>query len=276
MERRSSIDKYLKKFTETLGFGVGDLVSYAPTGYKVMGIVTNIDPKIRKVFVDWAGCGNIHQHDADELQITQIQDKRVLNRMASQKLNRIAANIVGDVPTTEFLTQETAELLNKQFACELANSAFYRVMASWFENNGYPGFRAYFNRQGDGEAEHAMKVYTFLVDAGIQVQFPTMSDQPIANEFKGLIKQFLTRETETTKNWQIISESAKLGYNVAALELCQWFMKEQMEEESSASILYQKVMALPMTQGIETLDALLRSEDPTFPIVKTANIQRRI
>jgi len=262
VERRSSVDRFLKKFSETLGFGLNDLVSYAPTGHKVIGIVVDIDPKIRKIYVDWGGCGNIHQHDPEELQITMLQEKAVKNKMASVKIKKITAAMVGDISTTDFIDPVTSDLLNKQFAAELSNSAFYRCCASWFGNNGYPGFEAYFLRQGDGEAEHAMKVYTFLAEAGIRVVFPVINDQQIATDLKSIIKQTLVKETETTKNWQIISKSAETGNNVAVTELCQWFMKEQMEEESSITTLYQKVMNLPLSGGLETIDMLLREKDP--------------
>lgn len=272
--RRGSVDRFIKKFTESLGYGVGDIVSYLPLPGPFIGSVVNIDPKIRKIFVDWGGCGNIHQHDADEIQLVMVQDKKVRNQMKDNAIPRIAASIIGDIQTTEFLSDETADLLNKQFANELSNAALYNVLASWFENNGYPGFRAYFNRQAVGESDHAMRVYKFLVDAGVQVVFPIIGDQQYPNDLKGICRLFLQKEVETTKNWQIITESAKRGYNAAAIELCQWFMKEQMEEESSASILLQKVINEPMTNGIETIDALLRKEDPTFDI-KTASMDRR-
>lgn len=273
MERRSSVDRFVKKFTDTLGYGVGDIVSYIPLPCRFVGSVVAIDPKIRKIFVDWGGCGNVHQHDADEIQLIPVQDKIVREQMASGRIARVAASIVGDIQTTEFLSPETADLLNKQFAHELSNAGLYNVLASWFENNGFPGFRAYFNRQAVGETEHAMKVYKFLVDAGVQVVFPVQGQQEYPNDLKGICRLFLQKEVETTKNWQIITESAKRGYNVAAIELCQWFMNEQMEEESSASILLQKVMNEPMSNGIETIDALLREKDPTFD-VKVASYRR--
>ena len=277
MDRRSSIDSFIKNFEDTLGYGTGDLVTYAPTGYKVMGIVIDIDPKIRKVFVDWAGSGSIHQHDPEDLQIAQLQEKKVRDEMAMRQASRIAskiAGIVGNVSTTEFLTPETEDLLNKQFANELANSAFYRCCASNFEKAGLPGFRAYFLRQGDGEAEHAMKVYTFLVDSGVTVKFPAIQDQPIPEGGAEIVKAALVKETQTTKNWQIISESAQKGHNVAVVELCQFFMKEQMEEESSLSTLLNKVMKVPLSGGLEVIDEMLRTQDPTPPI-KVASFERR-
>jgi len=273
-ERRANIDKYTKRFSDTLGYGIGNVVSYAPTGYKVMGMVVDIDPSIRKIFVDWGGCGAIHQHDPDELQICPLQEKAVLDRMASAKIRRIANGMIGDVRTSDFLTEETSKLLNLQFANELANSAFYNVCASWFENQGFPGFRIYFMKQASGETDHAMKVYAFLVDSGIQVKFPVINDVQLPVSFKEIVKAALIRETETTKNWQIITESAKNGYNAAAIELCQWFMKEQMEEESSLGVLFSKVVKAVDNASLEVIDGILREEEPT-PSIKTASFNRR-
>jgi len=252
--RRASIDRYLKKFSDTLGFGVGDLVTYAPTGYKILGLVVDIDPKIRKIYVDWAGIGNVHQHDAEELQISPLQETSVKNSMGVKNVSRIASRVVGDVVTTEFLSSELSDLLNKQFAAEISNSAFYFVCASFLENMGLPGFALFFKHQGDDEAEHAMKVYEFLVDAGENVRFPVLREQPIPQDVKNIVRAGLIKEVETTKNWQIISESAKRGYNVAAVELCQWFMKEQMEEEDVFAKINQKVLASPMNGGLEIID----------------------
>lgn len=274
MERRATVDKYLKNFSDTLGYGVGDLVTYTPLPNRVIGIVRDIDPQIRKIFVDWGGCGSIHQHDPDELQMTIVQEPKVRDRMASSLIRRVANGIVGDVKTSEFLTQELAGLLNKQFANELANSAFYKVCASWFENQGLPGFRIYFMKQANGESDHAMKVYEFLVDSGVQVEFPAMGEVALPSSLKEVVKSALLRETDTTKNWQIITESAKNAHNAAIDELCQWFMKEQMEEESSVGVLYSKVIKAVDNASIEVIDNLLREEEPTPPI-KTASFNRR-
>jgi ferritin len=260
--RRASTKKYLQKMNDTIAFKIGDIVTYAPSGHVRMGVVMSVEPKIRKIYVDWGPTGKIEQHDSDELQLAMIQDPAVKKHMKTYRIARIARRIL-DVEATDFLSEDVAKLLNLQYANELSNSVFYRSCASFLNDFAWIGFEKYFIQQANDEAEHAQKVFDFLVDSGCTVDFPEITKRAVPQDPYDIVKMTVTAEVETTTNWRVISKLAKTGCcNPALDELCQWFIKEQMEEEAEVLALLQKTVRAKETGNMETLDCLLRKDNP--------------
>ncbi len=260
--RRANIEKYLQKYNDTLAFKVGDIVTYMPSGNTRLGVVMCTEPKIRKIYVDWGPTGKIEQHDSEDLQMAMIQDPQVKKHMKSYRIARIARKVL-DVETTDFLSEDAITLLNLQYANEISNSLFYRACASWLNDEAWPGFERYFNKQADDEADHAQKVFDFLVDSGLTVDFPVIAKRDIGQTPYDIVKSALTAEVETTTNWRVISKIASNGCCSPALDdLCQYFLKEQMEEEQDVGALLQKTVRAIETGNLETLDCLLRKESP--------------
>lgn len=261
--RRASIEKYLQKMNDTIAFKVGDIVTYTPSRNTRMGVVMSIEPKIRKIYVDWGPTGKIEQHDTDELQLAVIQDPDVKKRMKTFRMARIAKKVL-DVEITDFLSEDVIKLLNLQYANELSNSVFYKSCASFCNDEAWPGFERYFMKQGNDEAVHAQKVFDFLVDSGETIDFPEIAKRVIPTTPYDIVKASMSAEVDTTTNWRVISKLSATGCCSPALnELCQWFLKEQMEEEADVSTLLQKTVRAIETGNLETLDCLLRKESPS-------------
>jgi ferritin len=261
--RRASIEKYLQKMNDTIAFKVGDIVTYTPSRNTRMGVVMSVEPKIRKIYVDWGPTGKIEQHDTDELQLANIQDSDVKKRMKTFRIARIAKKVL-DVEITDFLTEDVVRLLNLQYANELSNSVFYKSCASFCNDFAYPGFERYFMKQGEDEAAHAQKVFDFLVDSGETIDFPEITKRDIPQTPYDIVKASMSAEVDTTTNWRVISKIAKTGCCSPALdELCQWFLKEQMEEEADVSALLQKTVRCVETGNLEELDFILRTQSPS-------------
>jgi len=260
--RRASIEKYLQKMNDTIAFKVGDIVTYAPSRHTRIGIVMAVEPKIRKIYVDWGPTGKIEQHDTDELQLAIIQDPDVKKRMKTYRMARIARKVL-DVEVTDFITEDLLKLLNLQYANELSNYILYRSFASFLNDFAWVGFERYFKDQADGEAEHAQKVFDFLVDSGYTVDFAEITKRVVPQDPYDIVKMATQAEVETTTNWRVISKLAKTsGCNPALEDLCQWFIKEQMEEEAEAIALLQKTVRAKETGNMETLDCMLRKQNP--------------
>lgn len=128
-----------------------------------------------------------------------------------------------------------------QIKAEEHSSRIYMAMASWCETNGYPGAAKFLYTHSDEERMHMLKFVHFLNDRGGHSLLMDL-EQP-ANEFKSLHHVF----EEVYKHEQYISARINnlVGMSMedrdyTTANFLQWFVTEQIEEESVArSILDQ-------------------------------------
>jgi ferritin len=227
------------------------------------GIVKEVHPKLNKVLVAWGG-GSVVQHDPDEIMLHPYALKQDM-KLASRR-NKVAISLETDDFQTEFLSDEMQEMLNDQVAYEMYSAYLYYMVAAWSMSKGLAGFSSWFERQGDDEIQHAMKIYKYLVDTGSDVTLPAI---PSPGEEVGdmetmedATRAVLDHEMSVTKRWQRIGELAKSEPNLATQELAQWFMTEQVEEEDGAVTLHQKVQLADSGAGLLLIDSDLKNTDP--------------
>jgi ferritin len=227
------------------------------------GIVKEVHPKLNKVVVAWGG-GALGQHDPDEIMLHSfaLKDNQ---KMASRRVKAMI-DLDTDDEQTDFLSDEMETMLNDQVAYEMYSAYLYYMVAAWSMSKGLVGFSSWFERQGDDEIQHAMKIYKYLVDSGSEVTLPPIPS-PL-EEVGGLevmedaTRAVLDHEMSVTKRWQAIGELAKSEPNLATQELAQWFMTEQVEEEDGAVTLHQQVQLADSGAGLLIIDSELKEKDP--------------
>jgi len=166
-----------------------------------------------------------------------------------------------DNEPTKFLSDEITDLLVKQVGHELFAFYEYTAIAVWFENQGLGGFAAMAKKQACDETQHMMKVLNYLVEVGVEMTLPPIPEAPaMATDVAGAIDAILNREKSVTQNWRDIAKQSMSDTDVATLQLAQWFMVEQQEEESKIVKLAQRVAMADTTTGILVIDGQLTEE----------------
>ena len=226
MNRRASVYKYMAKFADTLGYSVGDIVSYLPTSNRIIGIVTDIDDKIRKVYVDWGGSGNINQHDSDELQLSQIQDKKVRERMAGVRTNRLTRRIAS---STSSIHPDVAAVLNLQFSFLSESAALYRCYASRLDA-GIPAFGTVVRLSEECQSQ-AENIFWFLVNSGSRMTIPAHTAKEHPEGVEDILVSVASREADATENWRlVIDQSAKCGCAKSVKDFLSGLFKKEIAE----------------------------------------------
>ena len=170
---------------------------------------------------------------------------------------------------TDFVPEDMEGLLNRQVGAEFYSSYLYYMIAAICQSKGLVGFQNWFESQGDGEIDHAMKVYNYLVDTGSTLVLPTIPG-PVLDagmEIIDLTRLVLDHEMGVTKDWNRIGQLAKQQDNPATYKLVMDFLSEQIEEEDAALTLHQKVQLADTGSGLLMIDTDLRDRSP---IAKTA------
>lgn len=172
-----------------------------------------------------------------------------------------AVKLTLDSKQTRFLSPSMQSMLNEQIAFEMFSAYVYFMVAAWSQTKGLTGFQAHFQKQGDGEIQHAMKIYKYLVDTGSTVDLPAIPSPTDLVKFSNMqeaCRAVLDHEMIVTKRWQEIGELAKTEHNLATQEIAQWFMTEQIEEEDISLTLLNKVELADSGSGLLIIDAGLK------------------
>ncbi len=134
------------------------------------------------------------------------------------------------------LSQAIQEAINNQINAELYSAYLYLAMSGQCAAANLPGFARWPRIQSREELGHAMRFFDYVVDRG---GCPTLQaiGQPSA-VFMGpldLFQQTLTHEQGVTKRIHQLYGLAATENDYATQEMLQWFIKEQVEEDRSAS-----------------------------------------
>jgi len=121
-----------------------------------------------------------------------------------------------------------------QIKNEEHSSRLYLSMASWCQVNGYPGAAAFLYKQTDEERMHMLKFVHFLNDRNGYSKLLAL-DNP-TQEYKSLLDVFekvMIHEEFITASINDLYEVALNSKDYTTGSYLQWFINEQIEEEST-------------------------------------------
>jgi ferritin len=130
------------------------------------------------------------------------------------------------------------EALNEHVGREFAASQQYIAIAVYYEDQTLPNLAAHFYRQAVEERNHAMMMVQYLLDAGLGVTIPGV--EAPQTEFSDAVAPVALALDQERRVTQQISELAGLARDEGDLvgeHFLHWFLREQLEEESSMSDL---------------------------------------
>lgn len=134
------------------------------------------------------------------------------------------------------ISKNMTKVFNDQIQAELASAYLYLSMAAWFEENDFGGFAHWMKKQYAEEVEHAMKMFDYVASRGGKVELKAISAPK--REWADVLAVYqdtLAHEMEVTKLIYKMVEAAAKEKDYASSEFLNWFVKEQVEEEETAS-----------------------------------------
>jgi ferritin len=128
--------------------------------------------------------------------------------------------------------------LNDHLTLEFHASHEYLAMSVWLAAHDLPGFAAWMRKQSADELTHAQRVIDHLVERDQKVALPAIA-QPPADwpSAEALVSHVLKNEQEVTSSIAALYAMAERTSDRPAQVMLQWFVVEQMEEESTARAL---------------------------------------
>ncbi len=143
------------------------------------------------------------------------------------------------------LSDKMLKILNEQVEKEAYASQLYLAMATWAEAQGLGGIAEWFYAQSEEEREHMLKFIRYISERGSHAIVPALEQPPKSFEgVKELFDASLEHEQMVTGAINDIVALSLEEKDYTTHNWIQWFVSEQLEEESSVQGIIDKLELL--------------------------------
>ena len=148
------------------------------------------------------------------------------------------------------ISKKMGEALNGQVNAEMYSAYLYLSMESYFRSLNLNGFANWMRVQTQEELMHTMKIYDFINERGGRVTLkaiegpPTKWESPLA-----VFNAVYAHEQKVTGLINKLVDLAIKEKDHATNAFLQWFVNEQVEEESSADEIVQQLKIMKDAPG---------------------------
>ncbi|HWY36924.1 MAG TPA: ferritin [Bacteroidia bacterium] len=148
------------------------------------------------------------------------------------------------------LSKKVTDALNKQIELEASSSQYYLAMASWAETQGLKGVSAFLYKHADEERMHMLKLIQFVNERGSHGLVPALKQPPEHfKSMKHVFNQVLEHEVLVTKEINHLVDITLKEKDYTTHNFLQWYVSEQIEEESLARDLVDKLKLVGDDKG---------------------------
>jgi len=140
------------------------------------------------------------------------------------------------------LKKKVEDICNRQVEREGYSSNLYLAMASWAETNGLAGVAGWLYAQAEEEKIHMLKFIKYINERGGKAAIPAFTKPP--EDYKNveeLFREVLKHEQFVTLSINEIVDLTLAEKDFNTHNFLQWFVAEQVEEESSAKAILDKL-----------------------------------
>ena len=139
------------------------------------------------------------------------------------------------------ISTEMTKAINDQISYEASSANAYIAIGSWCERTGYDGSATFFFEQAAEENGHMLKFIHYLNSVGAEAIIPAIEKPP--GNFESLESTFqfgLKSEQTVTKSIYDLVDMTEKEKDRSTYSFLQWFISEQIEEETLFQTILQK------------------------------------
>lgn len=140
------------------------------------------------------------------------------------------------------MNEKVAKLINEQITHEFYSAYLYLDFANFYAEKGLDGFENWYRVQAQEEQAHAMLFYQYLHNNGEKVTLGAIK-QPdkVLESLMDPLRAGLEHEKLVTSLINVIYAQAFEVRDYRTMQVLDWFVKEQGEEEKNASDMITKM-----------------------------------
>jgi ferritin len=143
---------------------------------------------------------------------------------------------------TNRLSKTIAAALNAQMTKEAHASQIYLSYAAWADKQGFSGIANFLFKHAQEERNHMMKVLEYILKRGAEVEvsaIPAPPKNPVS--INNCFEKVFEHEVDNTNAVYKLVKMSHDQEDWATWNFMQWFVKEQVEEETLAMNLLDKM-----------------------------------
>ena len=169
------------------------------------------------------------------------------------------------------------DALNDQINFELFSSYIYFSMAAWFEGEDLPGHGNWMKVQAAEELLHADKLYNYINERDGRVIAKAIDAPPSAWESPlAAFQHAYEHEQKVSARFNKLVDLALKEGDHATNNFLQWFVSEQVEEETSVKAVVQQLkMVGEEGHGMFVLDKELGARVFTLPLANDGDASNK-
>lgn len=162
---------------------------------------------------------------------------------------------------------KVAQLINEQINKEFYSAYLYLDFANYYASVGLDGFENWYKIQAQEEMDHAMLFYQYLHNNDEKVTLEAIEKpDKIFEDNMAPLKAGLEHEKYVTSLINNIYAAAFEDKDFRTMQLLDWFVKEQGEEEKNAADLITKLELFGSdAKGLYALNSELASRVHSAP-----------
>lgn len=131
------------------------------------------------------------------------------------------------------ITERLSQMLVAQIQSELSAHQKYMGISIYFERRSLKRWAELFKKQSLEEAAHAMKILQFLVDQDVVFDLPALSGASTQYPHTtAAVEAALASERKVSGEFRAMAQAANEEGDWTVFQFLQWFIEEQVEEES--------------------------------------------
>jgi len=140
------------------------------------------------------------------------------------------------------IDKKMQDAINDQINFELYSSYIYLSMAAYAADKGLSGMENWFKLQAQEEVEHAMKFYTYIHERGGRVILSAIKAPRVEwDSIFAAFKNAYEHECVVSKRINNLVDISIELRDHASNAFLQWYVAEQVEEESNVSDIVSKL-----------------------------------
>lgn len=143
--------------------------------------------------------------------------------------------------STKRISDKMENILNTQMTREAYQAQVYLSYASWAEVNSFPGISTFLYKHMQEEREHMFKFLKYINDRGGNTKIEAIKAPPEnPKDIGDCLRKILQHEIDNSNEIDKIVNLAHEEKDWATFNFAQWFVKEQIEEETLINDLIDK------------------------------------
>ena len=178
---------------------------------------------------------------------------------------------------TKRISKAIEDILNNQVTKEGDASQIYLSYAIWADGEGYGGVANLLFRHSGEERNHMLKVIRYIQDRGGKAKITALSAPPKdPKNLQDCFEKIFKHEVDNTTAIYEIVDLAQKEKDWATWNFAQWFVKEQIEEETLAMDLLDKLKIAggpnATNESLLYLDNKIGNQDDEADLAREASV----